>query len=211
MKNTRKISVFGVLAKGFLVGIKNIVSIFIASIFWLITIWIPYVNVGTTIAMLMVPMEMAKGNIVSPLFIFNKRYRQYMGEFFILVGLMSLSIIPAFIFMIVPGIIIAIGWSLSLYIMIDKEISPEKAMVESNKATYGYKWKIFFIEIIMQILLLVTIVLFVLAITSDEYNAFVSIPFVIVIIFFNTIKSGCESVIYHNLTRENIEQSVVKE
>lgn len=211
MKNTSKISVLGVLAKGFWVGIKNIISIFVASIFWLLTIWIPYVNVGTTIAMLTIPMEMAKGNVISPLFIFNKRYRQYMGEFFTLVGLMSLSIAPAFIFMIVPGVIIAISWSLSLYIMIDEEISPEKAMIESNKATYGYKWKIFFIEIIMQILLFVTIVLFVLAITSDEYNAFVSIPFAVVMIFFNTIKSGCESVIYHNLTRENIKQNVVKE
>ena len=66
-----------------------------------------------------------------------------MGEYFTLIGLMYLAIIPALFFMIIPGIIISIGWSLAIYILLDKGVAPGEAMIRSNKATYGYKWTIF--------------------------------------------------------------------
>lgn len=114
-----------------------------ATILWLLTIWIPYLNVGTTIAMTTIPIELSKGRVISPLFIFDGKYRKFMGEYFTLIGLMYLAIIPALFFMIVPGIIISIGWSLAIYILLDKGVAPGEAMIQSNKATYGYKWTIF--------------------------------------------------------------------
>ena len=113
----------------------------------LLTIWIPYLNVGTTIAMATIPIELSKGKVISPLFIFDGKYRKFMGEYFTLIGLMYLAIIPALFFMIVPGIIISIGWSLAIYILLDKGVAPGEAMIQSNKATYGYKWTIFWCSI----------------------------------------------------------------
>ena len=69
-----------------------------ATVLWLLTIWIPYLNVGTTIAMNTIPIELSKGKVISPLFIFDGKYRKYMGEYFTLIGLMYLAIIPALFF-----------------------------------------------------------------------------------------------------------------
>ena len=76
------------------IGVKNAPSVIAAVALWLITIWIPYLNVGTTIAITLLPTQLAKGEIVNPLGIFDSKYRRYMGEFFITMGLM---IFPIFI------------------------------------------------------------------------------------------------------------------
>ena len=149
METHKKITVTGVLSEGIGLGIKNAVSMLGATVLWLLTIWIPYLNVGTTIAMNTIPIELSKGKVISPLFIFDGKYRKYMGEYFTLIGLMYLAIIPALFFMIIPGIIISIGWSLAIYILLDKGVAPGEAMIRSNKATYGYKWTIFGVSFLL--------------------------------------------------------------
>ena len=149
MDTQKKITVTGVLSEGIGLGIKNAVSMLGATVLWLLTIWIPYLNVGTTIAMATIPIELSKGKVISPLFIFDGKYRKFMGEYFTLIGLMYLAIIPALFFMIVPGIIISIGWSLAIYILLDKGVAPGEAMIQSNKATYGYKWTIFAVSFLL--------------------------------------------------------------
>ena len=37
------------------IGAKNAPSIVVAVILWLVTIWIPYINIGTTIAIKLLP------------------------------------------------------------------------------------------------------------------------------------------------------------
>jgi hypothetical protein len=81
------LSLGGIITQGIKLGIFNIISIFIATILWALTIWIPYLNVGTTIGLLSMPIGISKGNIMSPTEIFNPKYRQYMGEYFIFIGL----------------------------------------------------------------------------------------------------------------------------
>ena len=48
------------------IGVKNAPSVIAAVALWLITIWIPYLNVGTTIAITLLPTQLAKGEIVNP-------------------------------------------------------------------------------------------------------------------------------------------------
>lgn len=193
---TQKITVKDVLSEGIGLGIKNSASLLVASILWLITSWIPYINVGTTIAMGTIPIELSKGKVISPTFIFDSKYRRYMGEFFTLIGLMWMAISPALLFGIIPGIIIYLGWSLSLFILLDKGIAPGEAMVQSNKATYGYKGTIFVIDLIINIA------------AGILFLIFLSIPYlgiildIVLIIAFIVIKLGCSAVIYRNLTAE---------
>lgn len=200
MNTQKKITVIGVLSEGTNIGIKNAASMLGATILWLLTIWIPYLNVGTTIAMSTIPIELSKGKVISPLFIFDGKYRQYMGEFFTLIGLMMLSIIPALFFMIIPGIIISIGWSLALYILLDKGVAPGEAMVRSNKATYGYKWTMFFISLILVIAyyILVTIV----SVITVKLGFICGLLIFIILILYIVISLGCSAVIYRNLTAE---------
>lgn len=199
METQRKISVMGVLSEGISLGMKNAVSLLVATVLWIVTIWIPYLNVGTTIAMTTIPIELSKGKVISPVFIFDSKYRKYMGEYFTLIGLMAMAIIPALFFMIVPAIVISIGWSLAVYILLDKGVAPGEAMVQSNKATYGYKWTIFGVQFILGLAYSILSWIFGLI-------PFLGVLLVLcVVIAYVIIGMGCSAVIYRNLVTETTE------
>lgn len=205
METQKKISVMSVLSEGISLGMKNAVSLLVATVLWIVTIWIPYLNVGTTIAMTTIPIELSKGKVISPVFIFDSKYRKYMGEYFTLIGLMLMAIIPALFFMIVPGIVISIGWSLAIYILLDKGVAPGEAMVLSNKATYGYKWTIFGVQFVLSLAY---------SILSWIFGLIPFLGFLLVlcvIIAYVIIGMGCSAVIYRNLTAENQETSETTE
>ncbi len=146
------ITVSGAVSESFGTMLKNIPSLLGAAILWILTCWIPYINVGTTIAMFYgMPLELSRGGVMNPLSIFDAKYRKYMGEFFACVGLMSVSIIPALLFMIVPGIIISIGWCFAILLIVDKEMNPSEAMQKSTQYTYGHKWTIFLTTLVVYI------------------------------------------------------------
>lgn len=130
------------------IGVKNAPSVIAAVALWLITIWIPYLNVGTTIAITLLPTQLAKGEIVNPLGIFDSKYRRYMGEFFITMGLMIFPIFIGVLFMVIPGIVLSIAWTLSYYFLIEKGKNPIQAIKASNDATYGSKWTMFFVSLV---------------------------------------------------------------
>lgn len=130
------------------IGVKNAPSIVVAVILWLVTIWIPYINIGTTIAIKLLPVELAKGNVINPLSIFDSKYRRYMGEFLITWGLMLIPIYIATLFLVVPGIVLSLSWTLSFYFLLDKGKNPIEAIKASNDATYGSKWTMFFVILV---------------------------------------------------------------
>ena len=205
METQKKITVMGVLSEGMSLGIKNAVSLLVATVLWIVTIWIPYLNVGTTIAMTTIPIELSKGKVISPVFIFDSKYRKYMGEYFTLIGLMAMAVIPALFFMIVPAIVISLGWSLAIYILLDKGVAPGEAMVQSNKATYGYKWTIFGVQLILGLAY---------SILSFIFGLIPLLGILLVlclIIAYVIISMGCSAVIYRNLTAETPEIPDVQE
>ena len=89
---------------------------------------------------------------MSPTEIFKGKYRQYMGEFFILTGLKALGLLPALLFLVIPYIILNLAWSQATYLLLDKSVNPAEALTLSNKLTYGHKAKIFFAKLILTIL-----------------------------------------------------------
>lgn len=199
-----KITVGGVLTEGLSIGLKNVVSLLVATLLWLVTIWIPYLNVGTTIAMTVIPVELSKGKVISPTFIFDGKYRQYMGEYFTLIGLMSMSIIPALLFMVVPGLIIALGWSLAFYLLLDKGLAPGEALVQSNKATYGYKWTIFGVNFIIMLAFYILSFIFALIPFIGALLMLVAVLAIVV------VSLGCSAVIYRNLTADEQQADVIE-
>lgn len=199
----KKITFSEVLQEGIGIGLKNALSIVTAVILWILTIWIPYINVGTTIAICSIPIELSKGKVISPFFIFDEKYRQFMGEFFTLIGLMMIAIIPAMFFMVVPGIIISISWSLAIYLLIDKQISPTQAMIQSNKATNGYKWIIFGVSAVLGLAYYLFIFLFG---KIDGGGIVSSILIFLLMLVYMVASLGCSAVIYRNLTADSIEE-----
>lgn len=57
--------------------------------------------------------------------------------------LMLLAIVGGLILLIVPGIIVAIALTFTLYLVIDKGLGPVEAMKESWRLTKGRRWKLF--------------------------------------------------------------------
>ena len=142
------------------IGVKNAPSVIAAVALWLITIWIPYLNVGTTIAITLLPTQLAKGEIVNPLGIFDSKYRRYMGEFFITMGLMVFPIFIGVLFMVIPGIVLSIAWTLSYYFLIEKGKNPIQAIKASNDATYGSKWTMFAVALVFGIAASIVMLIF---------------------------------------------------
>lgn len=132
-----------IISEGFQIALKNILSIIGAVLLWIITIWIPYINIGTTIAIMTIPIELARGNTFSPTFIFDAKYRKNMSDFFILLGLISIGVSAAYILFFIPAIIISIAWSLAIYLFLDQNMKPFDSISKSYELTFGYKWTIF--------------------------------------------------------------------
>ena len=146
---------FGAIIKnGLDLGLKNFVPVFVNVLLWALTIWIPYLNVGTTIGLVGLPAKMGKANAsISPTEIFNPDYRKYMGEYFLVTGFMLIGILAGFMLLAIPGMVIGIAWSLAPLLVLDKGMSPLDAINKSNKLTYGNKWTIFLAQFALMVLL----------------------------------------------------------
>lgn len=114
-----------------------------ATILWVLTLWIPYINVGTTIGLLGLVTSMARGEPISATDIFKAKHRQHMGEFFLSLVFVFGGVLVGSLFFAIPGMVIAAAWFLAPLLVLDKGLNPAEALSESNKLTYGKKWTIF--------------------------------------------------------------------
>ena len=138
---------FGELFTGaFSLGVANVFGILISLVFWLLTIWIPYVNVGTTIALATLPRRLAEGDSIGPGFLFETRYRKYMGDYFLLTWLMGPPVLAASCFLLIPGIVLSLSWILAVPLVVGDNISATGAMSRSNELMAGSKWPTFWAQ-----------------------------------------------------------------
>lgn len=192
-----------IISLSFASALKNMASVFIAAVLWVLTCWIPVINVGTTIALFYgMPIELSKGGVMNPLSIFDGKYRKYMGEFFSLIGLMMLSIIPAMFFMIIPGIIISIGWTFAILLLVDKEMNPADAMTSSTKYTYGHKLTIFLSKLIVNVLAIVVAMILSSIAGAIDVGVISFIIFVLIVGLIVSIGVCTDGVLYQMFVRE---------
>lgn len=151
----KKLDIALTVKESFALALKNSASIFGCTILWAITLWIPYINIGTTIALVNLPIELAKGKIVNPTSIFSSIYRKKMGDYLIYFSLFYVGVGCASLFMVIPAIILSIAWSLAVFIMIKYDKNPIEALKISNNITYGNKCRIFGVNFIVGLALLI--------------------------------------------------------
>ena len=126
-------------------GIKYAVPVVVNALLWVLTIWIPYLNVGTTIGLMVgLVAKISRNEPLSMTEIFDPKYRKRMGEFFLTGGFVYIGSYVGALFLVAPGIVITIAWSLAIILVIDREMNPMEAIHTSNTLTYGRKWTIFF-------------------------------------------------------------------
>ncbi len=195
----KKLDFGEIVSNAFSIGFKNIASIIGCVVLWILTIWIPYVNVGTTIALVTLPAALSKGKVISPVQIFDKSYYKYMGEFFLATGLRGLIVGAATLFLIVPGIVMRIAYSLTALLVVDKGKGAADALRLSNNATYGNKWMIFLWVLFYGVVLLVIP----MAILRWIWNPLA----IIYLIFISAVGFGGMAHIYGQLTSDIPEES----
>ena len=145
---TKKLEVIPTLTEACQLGIKNVIPLILTVLLYFVTVWIPYLNVGTTVGLYRIVIDLSKGKTIDPLSIFKKENFENMGGFFLMLGFLTLGISAAMLFLFIPGIVMGIAWGFAIYIFLDKKVSPMKALMLSDKATYGEKWTIFFIGLL---------------------------------------------------------------
>ena len=145
----KKLSISAVYVDSLVIAFKNSLSLIGAIVLWLLTIWIPYINVGTTIGLLALPLELSRGHIISPTAIFKAEYRKRMGEVFIYFAIYYLAVFAGMLFGVIPGIVISFAFSMGIYIMLDYKLNPIEALTQSNALTYGNKWRMFFATLLV--------------------------------------------------------------
>ena len=144
----RLLSFSQTFGEAFKFGMKNILSVIGIYLLWILTCWIPYINVGTTIAITMLPLKMSEGTVINPLYIFESKYRKCMGEFLLTRVLTIITIYAACLFLVFPAIVLSLSWSLTFYYLLDAKRNPTEALHASNEATYGSKWTLFFVRLV---------------------------------------------------------------
>ncbi len=154
MEVTKRLD-FGQTLKGAIqIGTKNAMTVIGAAILYAITVWIPYLNIGTTIAFFTVlPVKLGKGESFSPTEIFDAKYRENMTNFFLVLGLVNAGIGFAFLLAFFPGLVIMYAWMFAAALVINKGMKPIEAINTSYKATYGSKWTIFFAYLVLGIII----------------------------------------------------------
>ncbi len=156
MEAKKRLDVSVALKGAFEIGLKNVFTILGASLLWGLTVWIPYLNIGTTIAFFTVlPVKLAKGEPFSPTDIFDARYRENMTNFFLILGLVNAAIGFALLLFIIPGIVMHFAWTLAAVLVINFGEKPIDAMNKSYQLTYGSKWPMFFSFLILGIILFI--------------------------------------------------------
>jgi len=206
---TDKLAVVDTIKEGISIGTKNIGPILVNVLLWVLTIWIPYINVGTTIGLMAgIVSKASRGEAIPMTEIFDPKYRKYMGEFFLTSGLISVGVCIGTIFVFIPGIVIYIAWILALLLVVDKGKNPTEAITLSNNCTYGNKARMFGIGFLVLLLFFIAQVIVSAigrAIFSATYNngvmVFTSFIVILSVVFEVFVFIGLQASIYKQLTR----------
>ena len=202
MSDIKQIEIIGTIKEGISLGIKNIGPILVNVLLWVLTCWIPYINVGTTIGLSVgIVSKVSKGDTIPFTEIFDPKYRKYMGEYFLVCGLVGLGVAVGFVFFIIPGYVIAISWCFAALITVDKGKNPAEAITLSNKANYGNKGRMIGIYLLfgLAIAIIMMILSAILVSAAGLYGLYILFALVICI-FTMIIAIGLQASLYKQLT-----------
>ena len=150
---TEKLDIMQTIKDGVQYGLKNFFPLLLMVILYVVTVWIPYLNVGTTIGLYKAVIGIGRGETIDPTCIFSKDNFKNLSGFFLLLGLVYIGTVVAFMFMFIPGLVMGIAWGFAIYFFIDKNVSPLKSLQLSYDSTYGNKWRIFLVGLVCGILI----------------------------------------------------------
>ena len=196
-KNPIELSVGEIVSNGLSIGMKNFVNLVFAAILWGVTIWIPYLNLGTTIGLIDIIARIGRGDSISPTEIFEAKYRARIGEFFLFLAFYFAGIIAAYPFLATP--IVQTAWSMAPFLFVDKDADPLEALKKSNQLTYGHKLTIF-----LSMIAIMGAVLIIAIIGSAINSVIITLLAFFVSLLTVPVYAGAISYVYNKLTGEAV-------
>lgn len=196
----KELAVGDIISNGMAIGKTNFLSLLGAMILWGLTAWIPYINMGTTIALVTLPTKLNADSAFSPLEIFDAKYRKNIGEYFVHWILKIPGLYMSFLVGFFP---IALSWSFTELLILDKGASPADAFTSSREMTYGNKWQMFFAAILYGIIAIVAlfIVSYILGLIPGAFGAFImAIGMLLLFSFLGAFKMGMCAYMYKTLS-----------
>ncbi|MBR0254544.1 MAG: hypothetical protein IJQ69_01345 [Bacteroidales bacterium] len=150
---TEKLDIMQTIREGILYGLKNFFPLLLMVILYAVTVWIPYLNIGTTIGLYKAVIGIGRGETIDPTAIFAKENFKNLSGFFLLLGLLYMGITVACFFILIPGLVMSIAWGFAVYFFLDKKVSPLKSLQLSYDSTFGNKWRIFLVGLLCGLLI----------------------------------------------------------
>ncbi len=95
------VDVIGIYKQAFLSDPKALIPVALAVLLWLVTLWVPFINIGTTIALFTWPVWMAAGRKLSAIDIFSGVHRERLFGLLRLHGIVAAS---SFVLLLVMGL-----------------------------------------------------------------------------------------------------------
>ncbi|MCX7679200.1 MAG: hypothetical protein N2316_08260 [Spirochaetes bacterium] len=197
-------TITNILQSSFQRSVKYLVPVIVNTILWIVTLWIPYLNVGTTIGLWIgISAKMSKGEEISMAEIFNPQYRRYMGEFFLVTIFIISGVLIGWAFLFIPGIVIALSWMLAPLYVIDRGMTPTDAISKSNQVTYGKKWTIFISFFLIGLIWILALILGTIIFSNiPEIGGFLAFIWIFgASVLFSVIDMAAASVIYGELNK----------
>ena len=207
----------------FISGAQDLIPVVIAAALWLVTVWIPYINIGTTIAMFTLPVWIVAGKKLSPIDLFLGEHRTKMFGLLRLHGLVLAACLVFYMIMAstfvsiqifskydpgfwtwvkvvllfacasVPFFMMTTAWSMAPFLLIEKGLEPAAALKESFRITEGVRLQVFAIYAVP--LLIAALILHLLG----GINYFRWIVFAITIVATATAVVGLSAQVYRIL------------
>jgi len=149
MEQARSIlSISDILNNSFQINKKYKFSVLISYLLWLLTCWIPYINLGTTIGLKSMIVKISKNENISAFDIFDESHRRNIGEFLTL-SFMSYYVIlfSISVFFVIPGLVMSLAWSQIYFLWLDKKIGVMESLKESYRITFNEKVELFLVKL----------------------------------------------------------------
>ena len=155
---TPELSVGEIVSNAISIGMKQFFPLLLTGILYVLTVWIPYLNIGTTIGLFCIIANLSRGGTINPTDIFDPKYRKNIGDFFLLLAFTTAGFLASFI---LPGAgsVIQYAWMLAFPLFADKGTGPLQSLQLSNRLTYGNKLTMFLGMLVLGIVIVVALVI----------------------------------------------------
>ena len=194
--NSISLSIGDIVSNAISIGLKNAPMLILMAILWVITLWIPYLNIGTTIGLWDQLVRMGRGESISPTAIFNSEYRERIGDFFLLIAFLTAGALAGFV-IIGAGTVIGLAWFLAIPLFVDRGTDPLESLTMSNRLTHGNKLTIF-LAILILVGGLAIVALILMLILQDSPGLMMLLMFIIYILIL-PILFAAQAYVYNRL------------